>query len=96
MKIALLVFITLFVASANGADASQAVDLETAVSAENTPLLRAPMSAGLVQRAHTLLETDYEQNLRDLIRTRWFFRKTANFSEDYYDPNLNFVFEVQK
>jgi hypothetical protein len=81
MKISLLVFFTLFLAIANGAEASRSVDLESAIPAVNTPLLRAQMSAGLAQRAHNLLEADYEKNLGDLIQTRWFFRKTANCTE---------------
>lgn len=76
-----LVTSAFFTAIINGAT-TERVDLEAGVSlTETTPLLRSPISVGLAQRAHNILEADYEQNLVDLIHTRWFFRKTANCTE---------------
>ena len=76
-----LVTSAFFTAIINGAT-TERVDLEAVVSlTETAPLLRSPISVGLAQRAHNILEADYEQNLVDLIHTRWFFRKTANCTE---------------
>ena len=76
-----LVTSAFFTAIINGATIER-VDLEAGVSlTETAPLLRSPISVGLAQRAHNILEADYEQNLVDLIHTRWFFRKTANCTE---------------
>jgi hypothetical protein len=83
MKINFMWLVTsaFFTAIINGAT-TEPVDLEAVVSlTETTPLLRSPISVGLAQRAHNILEADYEQNLVDLIHTRWFFRKTANCTE---------------
>jgi hypothetical protein len=83
MKINFMWLVTsaFFTAIINGAT-TERVDLEAVVSlTETTPLLRSPISVGLAQRAHNILEADYEQNLVDLIHTRWFFRKTANCTE---------------
>jgi hypothetical protein len=83
MKINFMWLVTsaFFTAIINGAT-TERVDLEAGVSlTETTPLLRSPISVGLAQRAHNILEADYEQNLVDLIHTRWFFRKTANCTE---------------
>ena len=77
MKLSLLVFFTFFVAIAYGAEASRAGDLELGGAA--TPLLAG--ASATVQRTHRLLEADYERNVGDLIQSRWFFRKAANFSE---------------
>ncbi|MEI7493610.1 MAG: hypothetical protein WCJ92_03315 [Alphaproteobacteria bacterium] len=77
MKFSLLVFFTFFVAIAYGAEASRAGDLELGGAA--TPLLAG--ASATVQRTHRLLEADYERNVGDLIQSRWFFRKAANFSE---------------
>ena len=54
MKFSLLVFFTLFVASANGAEASRAGDLELGGVA--TPLLAG--ASATVQRTHRLFEAD--------------------------------------
>ena len=76
-----LVTSAFFTAIINGATNGR-VDLEAGVSlTETAPLLRSPISVGLAQRAHNILEADYEQNLVDLIHTRWFYRKTANCAE---------------
>ena len=83
MKINFMWLVTsaFFTAIINGATIER-VDLEAGVSlTETAPLLRSPISVGLAQRAHNILEADYEQNLVDLIHTRWFFRKTANCTE---------------
>lgn len=83
MKINFIWLVTsaFFTAIINGAT-TERVDLEAGVSlTETAPLLRSPISVGLAQRAHNILEADYEQNLVDLIHTRWFFRKTANCTE---------------
>ena len=83
MKINFMWLVTsaFFTAIINGAT-TERVDLEAVVSlTETAPLLRSPISVGLAQRAHNILEADYEQNLVDLIHTRWFFRKTANCTE---------------
>ena len=35
----------------------------------------------VVTGVHSELSADYENNVRDLIQSRWFFRKAANYSE---------------
>jgi hypothetical protein len=83
MKISFVWLVTcvFFSTLVNGAN-TELVDLEAGQHpAETTSLLRAPISAGLAQRAHSLFEADYERNVGDLIQTRWFYRKTANCTE---------------
>ena len=83
MKIIFMCLVTcvFFSTFVNGAT-TELVDLEAGQHpAETKSLLRASISAGLTQRAHSLFEADYERNVGDLIQTRWFYRKTANCTE---------------
>ncbi len=53
------------------------------VSTEDSAAIahRTRINALRVSEAHEILSDDYMDNLKDLKKTRWFFRKTANCTE---------------
>ncbi len=44
---------------------------------------RTRINAQRVSEAHEILSEDYIDNLKDLRKTRWWFRKTANYTEAF-------------
>lgn len=77
------------------ADASEATRLlarSTNVSSDPTsavgPTQRTALNEQTVVEVHTILSQDYRDNVKDLVRSRWFFRKATNYTEMFSNALL--------
>jgi hypothetical protein len=60
------------------------VDPTTAVGTTH----HTPLNEQTVIEVRTILSQDYRDNVQDLVRTRWFFRKATNYTEGFSNALL--------